>query len=128
MTSAAQSTKSAITVRGSADIVCDYLSMYIFFSNFEVMSYIFLDYGINSILYQRGLYPPENFKPDENYGLTILMSTDTKIKEFLSKTLDQLNGNKAFCICCLIYSDIWLFLRLVSREGGKQNSPSDNEC
>lgn len=92
------------------------------------MSYIFLDYGINSILYQRGLYPPENFKPDENYGLTILMSTDTKIKEFLSKTLDQLNGNKAFCICCLIYSDIWLFLRLVSREGGKQNSPSDNEC
>lgn len=52
----------------------------------------FSDYGINSILYQRGLYPPESFKADENYGLTILMSTDNKIKEFLATTLDQLKG------------------------------------
>ncbi|CAG9832384.1 unnamed protein product [Diabrotica balteata] len=75
MTAAAQKSKSAITVKGSADIVCDYLN-----------------YGINSILFQRGLYPPENFKSEENYGLTILMSTDNKIKEFLSTTLDQLKG------------------------------------
>lgn len=53
---------------------------------------LFLDYGINSILFQRGLYPPESFKADENYGLTILMSTDNKIKEFLSTTLEQLKG------------------------------------
>lgn len=50
----------------------------------------FLDYGINSILFQRGLYPPENFVSVENYGLNILMSTDEKIKEFLSTTLGQL--------------------------------------
>ncbi|XP_050307039.1 mitotic spindle assembly checkpoint protein MAD2A [Anthonomus grandis grandis] len=65
--------KSAITVKGSAEIVCDYLN-----------------YGINSILFQRGLYPPENFQATENYGLNILMSTDSKIKEFLSTTLGQL--------------------------------------
>lgn len=73
MTTNAVKNKSAITVKGSAEIVCDYL-----------------DYGINSILFQRGLYPPENFKATENYGLNILMSTDNKIKEFLSTTLGQL--------------------------------------
>ncbi|KAJ8958944.1 hypothetical protein NQ318_019714 [Aromia moschata] len=73
MTTAAQKNKSAITLKGSAEIVCDYLN-----------------YGINSILFQRGLYPPESFKSDENYGLTILMSTDNKIKEFLSTTLGWL--------------------------------------
>lgn len=73
MTTAAVKNKSAITVKGSADIVCDYLN-----------------YGINSILYQRGLYPPENFKTEENYGLNILMSTDNKIKDYLSTVLGQL--------------------------------------
>ncbi|ENN77311.1 mitotic spindle assembly checkpoint protein MAD2A [Dendroctonus ponderosae] len=70
---AAVKNKSAINVKGSANIVCDYLN-----------------YGINSILFQRGLYPPENFSTTENYGLSILMSTDNKIKEFLSTTLGQL--------------------------------------
>nr|CAH7729862.1 unnamed protein product [Callosobruchus chinensis] len=75
MTTNAQKSKSAITLKGSAEILCDYLN-----------------YGINSILFQRGLYPPENFKADENYGLNIWMSTDNKIKEFLSTTLGQLKG------------------------------------
>ncbi|KAL3282442.1 hypothetical protein HHI36_005628 [Cryptolaemus montrouzieri] len=67
-----QKSKSAITLRGSAEIVCDYLN-----------------YGINSILFQRGLYPPESFKNTENYELTMLMSTDQKIIEFLENTLTQ---------------------------------------
>ncbi|KAK9701088.1 HORMA domain [Popillia japonica] len=73
MTAIEQKNKSAITLRGSSEIICEYL-----------------DYGINSILYQRGLYPPETFKTAENYGLTILMSQDNKIQEFLSTTLNQL--------------------------------------
>lgn len=62
---------------------------------------IFADYGINSILFQRGIYPPEQFKTTENYGLTILMSQDNKIKEFLSTTLEQLKD--------------WLIKRLVNK-------------
>lgn len=62
--------------------------------NISIELWLFIDYGINSILFQRGLYPPESFKGDENYGLTILMSTDNKIKEFLSTTLEQLKGMK----------------------------------
>lgn len=84
MTAIEQKSKSAITLKGSAQIICEYL-----------------DYGINSILYQRGLYPPETFKTAENYGLTILMSQDNKIKEFLSTTLNQLKD--------------WLMQRIVNK-------------
>ena len=46
-------------------------------------------YGINSILYQRGIYPPETFEPAEHFGLFFLMSTDDKIKSFLETVLGQ---------------------------------------
>ena len=44
MTSTAQQTKNAVTLKGSAAIISE-----------------FFNYGINSILYQRGIYPPESF-------------------------------------------------------------------
>ncbi|KAL1490643.1 hypothetical protein ABEB36_013304 [Hypothenemus hampei] len=84
MTTAAVKNKSAITLKGSSDILCDYLN-----------------YGINSILFQRGLYPSEDFQATENYGLNILMSTNNKIKEFLATTLGQLKE--------------WLIKRTVNR-------------
>lgn len=73
MSSAAQKVKSCISLKGSAEIICEYL-----------------DYGVNSILFQRGIYPSEEFKTTENYGVTILMSQNKKIKEFLANTLKQL--------------------------------------
>ncbi|XP_055616336.1 mitotic spindle assembly checkpoint protein MAD2A [Toxorhynchites rutilus septentrionalis] len=66
------STQNAITLKGSAAIIVEYLN-----------------YGINSILFQRGIYPPEQFTSVQQYGLTILMSKDDKIKVFLQKVLDQ---------------------------------------
>lgn len=47
-------------------------------------------YGVNSILYQRGIYPPETFEPAEHFGLFVLMSTDDKIKGFLDTVLGQI--------------------------------------
>lgn len=44
---------------------------------------------MNSILYQRGIYPPETFEPAEHFGLFVLMSTDGRIKEFLDTVLEQ---------------------------------------
>lgn len=52
-----------------------------------------LDYGVNSILFQRGIYPAETFNPVQQYGLTILMSKDDKIKEFLNNVLGKAEGN-----------------------------------
>lgn len=72
MPSVQQKSKNAITLRGSAEIIAE-----------------FLDYGINSILFQRGIYPSASFSHEQKYGLTILMSTDEKIKDFLQTVLGQ---------------------------------------
>jgi len=47
-------------------------------------------YGVNSILYQRGIYPPETFTPSEHFGLFMFMSTDEKITSFLDTVLGQI--------------------------------------
>ncbi|KAL5281166.1 mad2 family protein [Megaselia abdita] len=71
-TSTAQEIKNCITLKGSATIIAEYLK-----------------YGINSILFQRGIYPPEEFDNTQQYGLTILMSKNEKIQEFLTNVLSQ---------------------------------------
>ncbi|XP_067138420.1 mitotic spindle assembly checkpoint protein MAD2A [Centruroides vittatus] len=71
---AATVNETTITLKGSADIVAE-----------------FFNYGINSILYQRGIYPPETFTQSQKYGLTILMTDDKDLKEFLSNILKQVH-------------------------------------
>jgi len=68
-----QQSQNAITLKGSAKLVMDYLN-----------------FGINSILFQRGIYPPESFKTEEHFGLSILVSTDEKIQQFLQPVLVQM--------------------------------------
>ncbi|XP_050342950.1 mitotic spindle assembly checkpoint protein MAD2A [Nymphalis io] len=67
-----QQTKNCITLRGSAQILCEYLN-----------------FAINSVLFQRGLYPPETFKAAQQYGITLLLSEDPQIKNFLTNLLTQ---------------------------------------
>lgn len=57
-----------------------------------------IDYGINSILFQRGIYPAETFQNHQQYGLTILMSTDEKIQKFLENVLKQTQGECGVCV------------------------------
>ncbi|XP_014473483.1 PREDICTED: mitotic spindle assembly checkpoint protein MAD2A [Dinoponera quadriceps] len=68
-----QQRAKCITLKGSAELVKQYLQ-----------------YGVNSILYQRGIYPPEMFQPAEHFGLFIFMSTDDKITTFLDTVLGQI--------------------------------------
>ena len=96
----ATTTKNCITLKGSAAILQQYLSKLIDYLNLKVLftnSFntfsTYLDYGINSILFQRGIYPAENFTSIQQYGLTILMSKDDKIKEFLKNVLGQAEGS-----------------------------------
>jgi len=73
MTSTLQQTKNAVTLKGSAALISE-----------------FFNYGINSILYQRGIYPPENFTRKQEYGLTLLVTTDEKVNKFLREILAQI--------------------------------------
>lgn len=67
-----QQTKNIITLRGSAQIICEYLK-----------------FAMNSVLFQRGLYPAETFKAEQHYGITLLLSEDAQIKNFLTNLLTQ---------------------------------------
>jgi hypothetical protein len=48
-----------------------------------------------SILYQRGIYPPESFTPVAKYGLSILVSGDEGLKTYLLQVLRQVSGEGA---------------------------------
>jgi hypothetical protein len=70
----AQATKSTITLKGSTAIVTE-----------------FFGYAVNSILYQRGIYPPETFERKQKYGLGMLVTTDDGLKTYLVSVLQQIN-------------------------------------
>ncbi|KAM4709641.1 mitotic spindle assembly checkpoint protein MAD2A [Discoglossus pictus] len=72
---ASQLLREGITLKGSAEIVAEFFS-----------------YGINSILYQRGIYPPETFTRAQKYGLTLLVTTDPELKTYLCNVVEQLKG------------------------------------
>eukprot|EP01086_Lenisia_limosa_P006813 TRINITY_DN25962_c0_g1_i1.p1 TRINITY_DN25962_c0_g1~~TRINITY_DN25962_c0_g1_i1.p1 ORF type:complete len:206 (+),score=42.22 TRINITY_DN25962_c0_g1_i1:68-685(+) len=73
--SAATATKNEITLRGSTAIVTE-----------------FFGYAINSILYQRGLYPPDTFKRIQKYNLAMLVTTDEQLDAYLNQVMMQLTG------------------------------------
>ncbi|KAL6073608.1 hypothetical protein STEG23_027909, partial [Scotinomys teguina] len=47
-------------------------------------------FGINSILYQRGIYPSETFTRVQKYGLTLLVTTDPELIKYLNNVVEQL--------------------------------------
>lgn len=102
MTSTTQAIKNAITLKGSSTIICEYLSKWEFrfwlkTGDCQLLTLVLLmvtipDYGINAILFQRGIYPAETFNTTQHYGLTLLMSKDDKIEAFLKNVLSQAEG------------------------------------
>jgi len=70
----ATAVSTAITLRGSTEIVVE-----------------FFDYAVNSILYQRGIYPPESFKRVSKYGLAMMTTTDEGLTTYLGNITRQLH-------------------------------------
>ncbi|KAI9346940.1 mitotic spindle checkpoint component mad2 [Obelidium mucronatum] len=62
-----------ITLKGSAQIVTE-----------------FFDYSINSILFQRAIYPPEDFKVVKRYGLNLLVNADYAVQNYLKQIMTQI--------------------------------------
>ncbi|KAJ1933932.1 Mitotic spindle checkpoint component mad2 [Linderina pennispora] len=67
-----QLTKGKITLKGSAHIVTE-----------------FFLYGISSILFQRGIYPMEDFKTTKKYGIDVWVSNDTQVQQYLKQIMDS---------------------------------------
>ncbi|RDW60898.1 putative spindle assembly checkpoint protein [Coleophoma crateriformis] len=51
----------------------------------------FFNYSINTILFQRGVYPAEDFSAVKKYGLTMLVSSDDQVKAYIKKIMSQLD-------------------------------------
>ncbi|KAJ9643473.1 Mitotic spindle checkpoint component mad2 [Coniosporium tulheliwenetii] len=51
----------------------------------------FFDYSINTILFQRGVYPAEDFTAVKKYGLTMMVSADDQVKAYIKKIMSQLS-------------------------------------
>ena len=68
-------TRSTLPLKGSAKTVSE-----------------FFEYSINTILYQRGIYPPEDFKVVKKYGLNMLVSTDEDVKRYIKRIMKQLHS------------------------------------
>ncbi|KAL4660929.1 mitotic spindle assembly checkpoint protein MAD2A [Arapaima gigas] len=67
------STLKGITLKGSAELVAEFFS-----------------FGINSILYQRGIYPPETFTRVTQYDMSLYLTVDPKLKTYLNNVVSQL--------------------------------------
>jgi mitotic spindle assembly checkpoint protein MAD2 len=75
MTTTAQQTKNNISLKGSTDTVVE-----------------FFGYAVNSILYQRGIYPPESFDKVKKYGLSMMITSEVGLKKYLDNVLVQLKS------------------------------------
>lgn len=70
----------------------------------------FFEYSINSILYQRGVYPQEDFTTVRKYGLTLLKTHDEELKAYIRKILAQVHkwlvgGKCNKLVLCIINKD-----------------------
>ncbi|KIY97980.1 Mitotic spindle assembly checkpoint protein MAD2A [Monoraphidium neglectum] len=73
MASQAVKQRNTISLRGSAQIVAE-----------------FFNYAVNSILYQRGIYPQETFQQKKNYGLAMMVTKDDGLLAYLTNVTKQM--------------------------------------
>jgi mitotic spindle assembly checkpoint protein MAD2 len=63
-----------LTIKGSSKLVAE-----------------FFHYSIHTILFQRGVYPAEDFTAVKKYGLNMLVSSDDQVKAYIKKIMSQLD-------------------------------------
>ncbi|KAL2162573.1 hypothetical protein VTH06DRAFT_7487 [Thermothelomyces fergusii] len=51
----------------------------------------FFQYSIHTILFQRGVYPAEDFTAVKKYGLNMLVSSDDQVRAYIKKIMTQLD-------------------------------------
>lgn len=50
----------------------------------------FFNYSVQSILYQRSIYPSEDFRTVKKFGLQMLATTDDELADYLDRAMQQL--------------------------------------
>ncbi|KAI4132881.1 MAG: hypothetical protein LQ347_002405 [Umbilicaria vellea] len=102
----------------------------------------FFEYSINTILFQRGVYPAEDFTAVKKYGLNMLVSSDDQVKAYIKKIMSQLNkwmlGGKVSTLVVVITSketgehverwqfDVQIFSKASRKLGSKKRADKEN--
>ncbi|RMJ22562.1 hypothetical protein PHISP_06570 [Aspergillus sp. HF37] len=102
----------------------------------------FFEYSINSILFQRAVYPPEDFTTVKKYGLNMLVTADDQVKAYIRKIMSQLNrwmaGGKISKLVLVITSketgehverwqfDVQIFGKQTKTFSARKNGDSEN--
>ena len=101
-------------------------------------------YSIHSILYQRGVYPAEDFTVVKKYGLNMLVSADDQVKAYIKKIMSQLDkwmvGGKISKLVIVITNkdtgehlerwqfDVQIFAPAKSSKSSKSSRPKDPQA
>ena len=88
-----QTPSSKLALKGSSKIVCDYF-----------------EFALNSILYQRGIYPQEDFVTVRKYDLPMVISDDYEVQQYIKNIMKQIkNGfmvHKSINLLLLSYQNL----------------------
>ncbi|KAJ4984968.1 HORMA domain-containing protein [Stagonosporopsis vannaccii] len=103
----------------------------------------FFEYSINTILFQRGVYPAEDFTAVKKYGLTMMVTADDQVKAYIKKIMSQLKewmyGGKITKLVVVITSketgehverwqfDVQIFGKLGTNKSSKATPDQENE-
>ncbi|KAI0825025.1 mitotic spindle checkpoint protein MAD2 [Trametes gibbosa] len=117
-------TRQAITLKGSTNLVTE-----------------FFKYAANTVLFQRGVYPADDFHMVKKYGQTVLVTQDLALENYLDKILKQVNewlltGSVTQLVLAIISKDSrlplerWVFdINLVEQPSeGSQPAPAKAEA
>ncbi|KAJ4299116.1 Mitotic spindle checkpoint component mad2 [Kalmusia sp. IMI 367209] len=102
----------------------------------------FFEYSINTILFQRGVYPAEDFTAVKKYGLTMMVTADDQVKAYIKKIMSQLKewmyGGKISKLVVVITSketgehverwqfDVQIFGKNTRSKSSKKTSDKEN--
>ncbi|KAI3399614.1 hypothetical protein diail_6255 [Diaporthe ilicicola] len=82
-----------LSLKGSARLVAEFVSSVLSTPRLSIRlpGSTPFQYSIHSILYQRGVYPAEDFTVVKKYGLNMLVSADDQVKAYIKKIMAQLD-------------------------------------
>ncbi|KAK3332750.1 mitotic spindle checkpoint component mad2 [Cercophora scortea] len=102
----------------------------------------FFQYSIHTILFQRGVYPAEDFSTVKKYGLNMLVSSDDQVRAYIKKIMSQLDkwmvGGKISKLVIVITNkdtgehverwqfDVQIFAKPPKTKSSKSKTPSSS--
>lgn len=112
---------SKLALKGSSKIVADYF-----------------EFAINNILFQRGIYPAEDFITVKKYDLPLLVTADEEVKDYIRNIMTQVKkwiyGGKIIKLVVVIINksttDIverWEFAIEIFKNDGQSSDTSDSK-